>query len=496
MRVVRMLRVMVIFAVAIFEIGCGDTFRPIAIPQNPQPPDPKDTHFALVLTANGPETCQPTSPPTLPLPAPDGTPCDPDSHPGTSNRIDVSGDTNVGTATVGLGPVHAVLLPPNGNQAFVANQLDNTITSYATANVGPATTTITLPPGTNPVFVETTESGTVYAVGQGNTLSVISTSQNVVTKTLTSADGIGPNPVAMVETPDGKKLYVVNQGGDSVTAVNTIDKTVNSFIPTGTAPIWAVARADSARVYVLNQGSGTVSVIDTLNDVVLGAPISVGSANYMVYDKVLNRLYLTIPASSQLAVIDVSVDPPVALPNVNLSTVCTVGVCKLDSVTTLPQGSNSDSKKGTIYVSSFEVNPTTCTQLAGAPVDVPPCVTTRVSVINPATLNLGKTVTTLHTVFVNSTAVGTKTDVPVVPFCDENAAVEPHARFRRHIASSADASKVFVANCDAGGTDIIKTSDDSFVLKLPAPVSSAPPLPNQSFPPPQNPVFVLSDTRK
>jgi YVTN family beta-propeller protein len=313
---------------------------------------------------------------------------------------------------------------------------------------------------------------------------VITVAQNVVSRTLTAADNIGSNPIAMVETSNGKKLYVVNQGSDTVTAINTVDKSVNAVIPVGASPIWAVARADDARVYILNQGSHNVSVIDTVNDVVL-ATVDIGvAANYMAYDDTQNRLYLTIPSTSQLAVLNVASDPPVVLPSVNLSTVCPVGTCQLDSVTTLPQGTNTDSKKGTVYVSSYIVNNATCSQLSGAPQDDPPCITTQVSVISSPSNVLQKTITPLHTVFVNSQSVGTKADVPVVPFCNS-------ARFRRHIAAAKDATRVFVANCDGGGTDIIRTSDDSFVLNLPAPVSSGPALPHQSFPPPQNPVFVL-----
>ena len=47
---------------------------------------------------------------------------------------------------------------------------------------------------------------------RGQTVSVISQGQSVITRTLTASDGIGSNPVAMVETSNGKKLYVVNQG--------------------------------------------------------------------------------------------------------------------------------------------------------------------------------------------------------------------------------------------------------------------------------------------
>jgi len=486
-----MLCVIAVFVVVILEVNCGDTFRPIAIPQNPQPPDPKNIHFALVLTANGPENCVPaTNPPTFP----DGSPCDPSVHPGASSRIDVSGDTNVGTATIGRGPVHAVVLPgSSGDTTYVANLTDNTLSAYLSSSAGPSTITITLPPGTNPVFLATQETGTVYVAGVGNgtttgpTVSAISSSQNVITRTLTAGDGIGNNPMSMVETGDGKKLYVVNQGDGTVTAINTVDKSVNAVIPTGTSPIWGVARQDSARVYVLNQGSGTVSVIDTVNDVVLGAPVNVGPANYMAYDNTLNRLYLTIPSTSQLVTLNVSSDPPVALPNVDLSAACPVGTCTLDSLTTLPAGSTSDSKKGTIYVSGYTLS-STCSQLAGAPTDTPPCITTQVSIVNPQTIinppAQQSTITTLHTVFVNSQSAGTKPDVPVVPLCNS-------VRFRRHIAAAVDASRVFVANCDAGGTDIIRTSDDTFVLSLPAPTSSAPALPGQSFPAPQNPVFVL-----
>jgi YVTN family beta-propeller protein len=292
----------------------------------------------------------------------------------------------------------------------------------------------------------------------------------------------------MVETGNQKKLYVVNQGSGTVTAINTVDKSVSAVIPTGTSPIWAVVRADDARVYVLNQGSGTVSVIDTLNDAVT-ATLNVGAANYMTYDSSFNRLYLTVPGTSHVAALDVSADPPVALPDVDLSTVCPPGTCKLDALTTLPDGGNTNSRKGTVYVSSYIVSGT-CTQLPGAPTDNPPCITTQVSVISTPNNALLKTITTLHTVFVNSQSVGTKADVPVVPFCDPTSLDPVHARFRRHIAAARDASRVFVANCDAGGTDIIRTTDDTFVLNLPAPVSSAPALPGQDFPPPQNPVFV------
>jgi len=54
--------------------SCGDTFRPVATPISPPPPDPSSFHYVLVINDNGP------------------------ADPGSSTRIDVSGDTNAGVA--------------------------------------------------------------------------------------------------------------------------------------------------------------------------------------------------------------------------------------------------------------------------------------------------------------------------------------------------------------------------------------------------------------
>jgi YVTN family beta-propeller protein len=454
----RGLRLAAILIAAVIELSCGDTFRPIAIPQNPHPPDPESLHFALVLSANGPDVC--------PVPDPN---CDNLPHAGSSIRIDVSGDTNVGTATVGLGPVHAALLPPNGSAAYVANSLEDTLSAYPTGTPS-AVATISLPAGSSPSFVHTTQTDTVYVANSGlNNVSVISTSRNVVTQTIE----VGNNPVALAETPDGRKLYVVNQGSNNVTPITIVDKVAGPPIATGTSPILAVARSDNARVYVLNQGG--VSVIDTINDVV-SSTVPVSGANYMFYDRALGRLYLTIPGIRQLAVVNVAADPPVPLPNIDLSAACPAG-CILDSVASLPDGSKT-------YVSSHQVSDTTCSHLDGVPDDVPPCVTTRVTAIKTPSNTVMQTLVTQRRILVNSVPVGFKSDAKVALLCNS-------VRFRRHIAAAGDGSRIYVANCDAGGTDIIRTSNDTFALDLTSPVSSLPRQPGQDFPPPQNPVFVL-----
>lgn len=438
-------RVLAILAVMLIELSCGDTYRPIVLPINPNPPDPESLHFALVVTDNGAD------------------------NPGISSRIDVSGDSNMGNATVGIGPVHAALIP-SMTVAYVANQLQDVVSAYPAGNISPVAT-ISLPPGSAPAFVHTTQNDTVYVANSGNaTVSAISTSSNVINTTIP----VGSNPIAMAETPDTKKLYVVNQGGNSVTAVNVVDKSVNATIPVGAGPTWAAARSDSARIFVLNQGSGTISVIETVTDTVLNT-IPVPGANFMFYDRKRNRLYVTLASSKQLAVIDVSVDPPSAFPAVDLSAVCGAG-CALDGVTALLDGTR-------VYVSSHSAW-ATCSHLDGVPDDTPPCLTTQVTVIKAQLNTVEKTITTQRKIIVDGVVKGSKSDAGALTACDS-------ARFRRYIASSGDSSRVYVANCDAGGTDIIRTSDDTFVLNLTAPLHSAGEGPNHDVFLPQNPVFVV-----
>src|SRR2546430_3037619 len=414
--------------------SCGDTFRPVATRISPPPRDPSSFHYVLVISSNGP------------------------SNPGSSTRIDVSGDTNVGVAKLGLGPLHTALLP-NGARIYVANSLENTVSSYLPTDVT-AITTVSLPASAVPVFVHTTQNDTVYVANAGNaTVSAISTSSNVITSTIQ----VGTNPVALAETPDGKKLYVANQGSGFVTSINTIDKTVNPSIPTGTSPVWAVARSDSARVYVLNQGSGTVSSIDTTSEAF--SNVSVGSGgNFMLYDKGRNRLYVTNPSAHTLSILDAATDPPALLAPIDLtagtSPACPV-TCSPVSVAVLPDGSPA-------YVVSY------------VPGSDP--LNSQVTVIDTQSYTVRKVIplSSVNIDSVNPTGCAT-------------------ARFRLFTVAGSDGSRVFVSNCDAGGTKIILTSTDTLVpdlsgnpLLIPAPSSSFPPTNAGDQPPPQNPVFILA----
>ena len=401
-----------ILALCLIGVGCGDQYRPVAIPIVPPQPDPAALHYVLVLSDNGL------------------------NNPGANSQLDVSGDTAVGVAKVGLGPSYATLTA-NAARVFVANSAEDTISSYPPSSPGSVTTT-SLPAGSNPVFVHTTENGMVYVANFGTkTVAAISATTNVVLSPLTQ---VGNNPVALAETPDQKKLYAVNQGDGTVSSISLVDRTVTATIATGAVPVWAAARSDSARIYVLNSGSGTVSTIDAVTDTLLGNVAVGAGANFMLYDGKLNRLYVTNPAANTLTVLSIAADPPAILFTLPVA-------ASPITVAALPDGSK-------VYVASV--------------------------------VSGGGTATSQVTV-VNTSDGSVRTVIPLNSVPSACAS----ARFELFTAAAADSSKVYVGNCDARNTSIIRTSDDTKILDMAAPLSAITP-PNGGNPLPQNPVFVLA----
>lgn len=80
-------------------------------------------------------------------------------------------------------------------------------------------------------------------------------------------------PVQLYATPDGKYLYVADQGyyfgkptSDYVYKIDVAQKQVVGKVQAGVAPHGAVVSADGKRAYITNLLSGNVSLIDTSTD--------------------------------------------------------------------------------------------------------------------------------------------------------------------------------------------------------------------------------------
>jgi DNA-binding beta-propeller fold protein YncE len=184
----------------------------------------------------------------------------------------------------------------------------------------------------------------------------------------------------------------------------------------------------------------------------------------MLYDKGRNRLYVTNPSAHTLTILDAAGNAPTSLATIDLtagaSPACPVA-CAPVSVAVLPDGNRA-------YVVSY------------VPGSDP--LSSQITVIDTQSYTVRKVIP-LNSVSIDSVnPTGCST-----------------ARFRLFTVASSDGARVFVSNCDAGGTAIILTATDSLVpdlsgnpLLIPAPSSSFPPNIAGEQPPPQNPVFILA----
>jgi YVTN family beta-propeller protein len=410
-------------------VGCGDVYRPVAVPIRPVPPIPAASHVAIALTGNSANGV---------------------TYRGVAMTIDVSGDTDEGQSTLGLQPVHAAMLP-NGLRFYAADKLDDTVTSAAPA--GANTVTTVLAPGSAPVFLNTTQNGVIYVAESGTAkVGVINAASNVVTNEV----AVGTTPVGLAEMPNAMKVYVAGQSNGTLPAavlsVNTIDYTANAPIAASTwiSPTWVVARSDNYRVYVLDTGAGTVSAIDTFTETIVGS-VSVGvGANFLVYEGGLNRLYVVNPVSGNVYALDATSD--------KLPTLFTVPVASPLSVAALPDGSR-------IYISSATVSGSN--------------VSSQVTVVYAANGVIKQTIPLVTTALLCAT--GASSELFTVASVDST----------RVFVGNCDAGNVADIATVPGTSPVDSYPEDTLLLTLPAPFSAQTPA-NGGTPAPQNPVFVLA----
>jgi YVTN family beta-propeller protein len=124
----------------------------------------------------------------------------------------------------------------------------------------------TIPVGDNPLGVAASPDGTkVYVVNNNDaTMSVIDTKSNTVVATI---EGLGNGALQVAITPDGTRLYVTNFGehadvgipGTTVSVIDTETNTVIATIKVGQQPLGAAVTPDGRRLYVVNKFSAPPS---------------------------------------------------------------------------------------------------------------------------------------------------------------------------------------------------------------------------------------------
>ena len=335
------------FLFLLFELGCGGQYRPVANPILSNGGQPQMQHSVSVVSYN-----------------PLGN--------GATTTIDVSGDTNLQVLSMGTGSVFQAFQGGVQGAIFVANRDGDSVSQYSligTVNV----VNVSLFPGSRPVTLASTVATAMYVVNSGTnsvcpntgSLTVISTASLVATGTV--CVGVNPGPIVQLpatSTTVNNKVYVANRGDNTISVYDpttaTVIKTITSANGLNLNPIAMVASSDAAYVFVVTQGNGTapgtVDIINTSNDTIGGSvAVGVGSTSISL-DTFLNRLYVANTGGNSVTILDATsvtlgVNPPIRI----LGTT-PVGSAPV-SVAALPNGlsfyvANSGSNDVTVVSSS------------------------------------------------------------------------------------------------------------------------------------------------
>lgn len=122
----------------------------------------------------------------------------------------------------------------------------------------------TLPTRGNPqsTALVTFPSGSFAYIADGDgSVSVVNIEDNSVTDTVS----VGSNPLAIVASPDGTRVFVANGGDDTVSVIQTTDNVLIDTFKTGGDPNYLAISDDGSTLFVANRSDGTVSIIPLSN---------------------------------------------------------------------------------------------------------------------------------------------------------------------------------------------------------------------------------------
>jgi YVTN family beta-propeller protein len=245
---------------AILVAGCGAGYRPVVTPINPSGPAAQPTSLAVAISAPSP------------------------TSPGVASVIDYSGDTIVAQAPIGPGPI-AFTLDETGGLGYTLNS-DGTLTNFPVSSSLQAKNVVfsTLPSAASPLSLFSPSAGLWLSDLNGNLADVLTGSP----ATFKLSIPVAPTPVTIMGAQiAGERNYVIAQGNTSggnvssgvqcntapttappgeADAVEVASNTVSARIQLGSCPVYAVQTPDGRRLFVMNRGSDTVTVINSQNN--------------------------------------------------------------------------------------------------------------------------------------------------------------------------------------------------------------------------------------
>jgi DNA-binding beta-propeller fold protein YncE len=237
--------------------GCGSNYRPVVTPVTPSGPQAQPQSFAVVVSSPSPTT------------------------PGIATVIDYAGDSVLALAPIGPGPL-TFTIDPLGANGYTINS-DGTLSNFPVSQNLQAKQVnyTTLPSTAQPVNISLPTSGLFTADLNGNVVDVFSG----FPQTFKLAIPVQTTPVMVAGAAlAGQRNFALSQNlpgtptgvecNNTPTAepageadgIELTTLTVSSKIPVGKCPVYAVESPDNKRLFVMNRGDDTITVINSQNN--------------------------------------------------------------------------------------------------------------------------------------------------------------------------------------------------------------------------------------
>jgi len=214
----------------------------------------------------------------------------------------------LGSIAVNSDGTKAYILDSYGHKIFYISALTNQVLS--SFQLGE----------TNPTYIlESPDGSRLFVIDQGaNRLSMYSTANN----TYITSIPVGNDPETMAISPDGTRLYIANWASKTVSVINTATLGIIATIDmTFYSPQFITVSADGKRVYVTSNNGSNITAIDAnTNTIIATNPIYGNGPAGLTISSDGSKIYIANQNSNDISVIDAATDKYLYSINIPFST--------------------------------------------------------------------------------------------------------------------------------------------------------------------------------
>lgn len=186
-------------------------------------------------------------------------------------RYDPASDKVDWIMGTGQDATHMLVMTTDAKKIYTANIRSNTITSFDLSTPQARITQIAV--GNQPEAIDLSPDGKELWVGQNGDgrISIIDTATNSVRESFQ----IGEVPIRVKFTPDGKRVLVSDAKAGEMIVVDAMTRKEIKRIPIGQTPVGVLVAPDGRRAFVATMQDGRVAVIN-LESLTVAARIEPG----------------------------------------------------------------------------------------------------------------------------------------------------------------------------------------------------------------------------